>query len=61
MMKNLNTMKWIVLQKTMSRMEMKLKMENDIDVGRDRSYLKCVFVFHEIYDIGVEYYIRHIL
>jgi hypothetical protein len=50
-----------MLQKIMSRMEMKLKMENDIDVGQDQSYLECVFVFHEIYDIGVEYYIRHAL
>ena len=37
----------------MWRMEMKLKMkmENDVDVGRDQSYLKCIFIFHEIYDI----------
>ena len=26
-------------------------MENDVDVGRDQSYLKCIFIFHEIYDI----------
>ena len=43
------------------KMKLKMKMENDIDVGWDQSYLDCVFVFHEIYDIGVEYYIRHIL
>jgi hypothetical protein len=38
----------------MSRMErkMKMKMENDINAGQDQSYLKCVFVFHEIYDMG---------
>ena len=42
-------------------MKLKMKMVNDIDVGLDQSYLKCVLVFHEIYDIGVEYYIRHIL
>ena len=36
-------------------------MENDINVGLNQSYLKCVLVFYEIYDIVVEYYIRHIL
>ena len=35
-------------------MKLKMKMENDIDVGRDQSYLKCVFVFREICDIGVD-------
>ena len=32
--------------------KMKMKMENDINVGQDQSYLKCVFVFYEIYDMG---------
>ena len=46
----------------MSKMEMKLKMkmENDIDVGRDQVFWNVSFVFHDIYDIGVEYYIRYI-
>ena len=39
-------------------MKLKMKMENDINVGRDQSYLECVFDLH---DIGVEYYIRHTL
>jgi hypothetical protein len=36
-------------------MEMKLKMKrgNDIDVGMDESYLKCVFVFHEYMTLGL--------
>jgi hypothetical protein len=46
-----------------SRMEMKLKMkmENNIYVGRDQSYLKYVFVFREICDIGIDTILTHFI
>ena len=36
-------------------MKLKMKMKNNIDIGRDQSYLKYyVFVFREICDIGID-------